>query len=112
MLLLDWQSNAGKGILSQAEYRNTRIALVPLLDDETKSRRKARGRGAQAARNPTRGNHRASGTTGCGQAAKSVRCAGDVAGGLDYREDQEVTRMISWQNASGQPRPDSIPDNQ
>lgn len=68
-------------------------------DDARAAWRCEDGRRPQTKGYPTRGDHGAAGTAGRGQVAGSVQCAGDVASGLDHRKDQEVTPVISWQNA-------------
>lgn len=65
---------------------------------ETESRWIKTRRRAQAKGQAEGGNHGAPGTAGRGKATGSVQGAGTFPSGLDHRQDQEVTRMISWQN--------------
>lgn len=71
---------------------------------ETESRRIKTGRRPQAKGHAEGGNHGATGTAGRGQAAGSVQGSGSLPSGLDHRQDQEVTPVISWQNAQVEAR--------
>lgn len=42
--------------------------------------------------------HSAAGTEGRREAAGAVRSSGSLPSGLDHRQNQEVTPVISWQN--------------
>ena len=76
---------------------------------DTETRRIKTRRRPQAKGHATRGNHGAVGTAGRGKAAGSVRGEGSLPSGLDHRQDQEVTPLISRQNAGilAQPTNDS-----
>ena len=65
---------------------------------ETETRRIKTRRRTQAKGYAEGSDHGATGAAGRGQAAGSVRGSGSLPSGLDHRQDQEVTRMISWQN--------------
>jgi hypothetical protein len=66
---------------------------------ETNTRRIKTRRRPQAKGHAEGSNHGEAGTAGRGEAAGSVRGSGSLPSGLDHRQDQEVTPVISWQNA-------------
>jgi len=66
---------------------------------EANTRRIERRRRPQAKGHATRGNHGETGTAGRSKAAGSLQGAGSLPSGLDYRKNQEVTPVISWQNS-------------